>query len=126
MDEEHHRHSIRLKNYDYSAGGGYFITICAYNKKCLFGKIVGGEMILNKYGEIVKEELVRTPAMRHDVELDEYRIMPNHIHGIKNRRGTMHRAPTRGTKEKINTLPHALHRGIVAVLRPRAPLYRGE
>jgi putative transposase len=57
----HHRRSIRLKGYDYSQTGAYFITICTQNRECLFGDIVGAngirpEMILNEYGKIVQDE----------------------------------------------------------------------
>ena len=78
----HKRSSIRLKDYDYSQPGEYFITICTYNHECLFCEIVGEEMRLNKVGEIVQEEWLRTGEIREDVELDSFVVMPNHIHGI--------------------------------------------
>ena len=56
MDKnKYNRCSIRLKNYDYSSPGTYFITIVMHNRQCLFGKIVNGEMRLNEYGEIVRD-----------------------------------------------------------------------
>ncbi|MDR0865363.1 MAG: hypothetical protein LBO74_10605 [Candidatus Symbiothrix sp.] len=78
----HHRRSIRLHKYDYSREGLYFITICTLNRECLFGKIVDGKMILNEYGEIV--EMVWWNLLNHysNVELLEFVVMPNHIHGI--------------------------------------------
>lgn len=76
------RRSIRLKGYDYSQVGAYFITICAHNRQKLFGEIENGEMRLNEFGEIVQEEWLKTPAMRHNIETDEFIIMPNHFHGI--------------------------------------------
>jgi len=78
----HHRRSIRLKNYDYSQPGAYFITICTHNRECLFGDIVDGEMILNEYGEIAKKCWLEIPVHFPNVLLDEYVIMPNHVHGI--------------------------------------------
>ena len=51
--EKHHRRSIRLKGYDYSSVGSYFITICTFQRECLFGTISDGEMQLNQYGKIV-------------------------------------------------------------------------
>lgn len=78
----HHRHSIRLKGYDYSQAGAYFVTLCAWQRECLFGEIVNGEMVLNDMGQIVLEEWERTPKMRSNVELDVYSIMPNHFHAI--------------------------------------------
>jgi len=76
------RRSIRLKDYDYSQAGAYFITICAHNRQKLFGEIENGEMRLNEFGEIVQEEWLKTPAMRPNIEIDEFVIMPNHFHGI--------------------------------------------
>jgi REP element-mobilizing transposase RayT len=58
----HHRRSIRLKGYDYSQAGAYFITICIKNRECLFGKIVNGEMILNQYGNIATRTMGKITA----------------------------------------------------------------
>ncbi|MGA3288357.1 MAG: transposase [Bacteroidota bacterium] len=80
--KQHQRRSIRLKEYDYSQPGEYFITICTYNHKCTLGEIINGEMRLNEIGKIVKEEWLRTPNIRPGIELDVFVIMPNHIHGI--------------------------------------------
>ncbi|WP_178049234.1 transposase [Chloracidobacterium thermophilum] len=80
--ERHHRHSIRLKNYDYTRMGAYFVTLCTRNRTCLFREIVAGEMRLNEYGEMVAESW-RWLATQYDyVELDEWVVMPNHLHGI--------------------------------------------
>ena len=76
------RHSSRLKSYDYSLPGAYFITICISNRECLFGKISEDRVLLNAYGEIVLEEWLKTPEIRHEIKLDEYVIMPNHFHAI--------------------------------------------
>ena len=78
----HHRKSIRLKEYDYSSLGEYFVTMCTYQRECLFGEIVNDEMILNPLGLIVQEEWLRTQVIRFEIELDEFVIMPNHLHGI--------------------------------------------
>jgi len=89
----HHRRSIRLKGYDYSQAGLYFITICTQNRKCLFGKIVGVEnslqkiesppnMILNDAGKIANECWLEIPKHFPNVVLHEHVVMPNHIHGI--------------------------------------------
>jgi REP element-mobilizing transposase RayT len=88
--DRHHRCSIRLKGYDYSEAGAYFVTICAQNRECLFGEIRNGGMMLNEYGEIVRKEWMNTGIVRSYVELDEYVVMPNHFHGILviNGRGT--------------------------------------
>jgi len=74
--------SVRLKGYDYSQNGMYFITICTKDRKEFFGEIVNGEMKLNEIGETVKKEWLQTPIIRPNIFLDEWIVMPNHIHGI--------------------------------------------
>jgi putative transposase len=80
----HHRRSIRLEGYDYASEGGYFITVVAHNRKCLFGSIRDDEMRLNEFGRIVRKEWFHTAKLRPNIELfeDEFVVMPNHIHGI--------------------------------------------
>lgn len=79
--KKHHRRSIRLKGYNYSSEGFYFITICTEGRRCLFGTIINGKMVLNDYGKIVDNEWQNTIKIRNgDVVLHEYVIMPNHIH----------------------------------------------
>ncbi len=80
--QKHHRRSIRLKDYDYSQPGVYFVTICSWNRECLFGEIVDGEMRLNEYGMILQKEWLKSSEIRKEIELDEFVIMPNHFHGI--------------------------------------------
>ncbi len=80
---QHHRHSTRLKDYDYAQEGAYFVTLCSYRNQCLFGNISDdGEMLLNTVGCVAFEEWEHTEAVRENVVLDEFVIMPNHIHGI--------------------------------------------
>ena len=76
------RRSIRLKGYDYSQAGLYFITICVQDRKCLFGKIGNGEMILNEYGIVAHQQWQQLPERFTNMELDVFQIMPNHMHGI--------------------------------------------
>lgn len=76
------RKSIRLENYDYSKEGLYFITICTEGRACLFGEIIEGTMCLNDLGKIVSQEWVRAGDVRDNIELDQFVVMPNHIHGI--------------------------------------------
>jgi REP element-mobilizing transposase RayT len=78
----HHRKSIRLQGYDYSQAGLYFITICAQDRKCLFGKIENDEMILNDAGLIANECWLEIPKHFPNAVLHEHIIMPNHVHGI--------------------------------------------
>jgi putative transposase len=81
---KHHRRSIRLKGYDYSQAGAYFITIVTQGRACLFGDVVGGEMRLSTWGAIAREEWFRTAKIRPYVRLHdaEFVVMPNHVHGI--------------------------------------------
>ena len=78
----HHRRSIRLQCYDYSQAGALFITICTNNRENLFGDIVAGAMQLNDAGQTVERCWVDIPAHFPRVELDEFVIMPNHVHGV--------------------------------------------
>jgi REP element-mobilizing transposase RayT len=90
--QKHHRHSIRLKGFDYSQPGAYFVTIVAWQRECLFGKIRDHEMKLNQYGEIVQKWWKEIPIHFPNVETGVFVIMPNHVHGIiliEERRGTV-------------------------------------
>jgi putative transposase len=78
----HNRKSIRLQEYDYSRSGEYFITICTYDKKCVFGEAIEEKIRLSPIGEIAKKCWEEIPNHFSKVELDEYVIMPNHLHGI--------------------------------------------
>ncbi|MDI9363410.1 MAG: hypothetical protein QM541_00565 [Flavobacterium sp.] len=96
----HHRRSIRLKGYDYSQAGAYFITICCEDRICRFGDIAVGAglapaqngkgqpqgiaptMILNEFGEIAYNEWIKLTERFPNFELDVFQIMPNHMHGI--------------------------------------------
>ncbi len=74
--------SIRLPDWDYSSNGAYYITICTKNRECLLGNIVDEKMILNDLGEIVKQCWYDLPNHYANCKLDEFVIMPDHIHGI--------------------------------------------
>lgn len=78
----HHRRSIRLKEYDYSQYGYYFVTFCVQNHMEYFGVIENGQMVLNQYGKIVEKCWNELPNHYGNCGLDEYIIMPNHFHGI--------------------------------------------
>ncbi|MDR1679138.1 MAG: transposase [Prevotellaceae bacterium] len=78
----HHRRSIRLKGYDYSQAGMYFITICVQNRVCMLGEIINGEMQLNEYGRIAHDEWLKLSERYPNALLDVFQIMPNHMHGI--------------------------------------------
>jgi len=80
IPEKYHRRSLRLPGYDYSREGVYFITIGTWQKECLFGIIADGQMTMNQRGQLVQEEWIRTAAIRGEIELDVFQVMPNHFH----------------------------------------------
>jgi len=77
-----HRHSLRIKNYNYSLPGAYFVTICTYRKENILGYIIDGKIELNVLGKITVREWLKTFQIRKNIQLDEYIVMPNHFHGI--------------------------------------------
>jgi putative transposase len=79
---KHQRRSIRLPGYDYSQAGAYFMTVCTRDHQCLFGRVEGEAMRLNRVGEIAEGCWRAIPIHFADVELDVFVVMPNHVHGI--------------------------------------------
>ena len=82
QSDTHYRSSIRLSDYDYTRAGVYYITVCTFNRACMFGQMVDGAVRLNKNGEIARDEWLRTAIIRPNVTLDAFVVMPNHIHMI--------------------------------------------
>jgi len=80
--QKHHRQSIRLKDYNYSQAGAYYVTIDVQNRECLFGNIVTKGMILNAAGKMIEEQWNALPERFPNIELDLHQIMPDHLHGI--------------------------------------------
>ncbi|MCX7725624.1 MAG: hypothetical protein N2053_02115, partial [Chitinispirillaceae bacterium] len=105
------RKTIRLNDYDYSRAGYYFITICTHNRECLFGEIQNVEMKLNDFGTITKKCWQDIPLHYPNVTLDEFIIMPNHIHGViiineNDIVGAIHELPLQDIKQRrLMTLP---------------------
>ena len=97
--DRHHRRSIRLKGYDYTLPGAYFVTINTWHRVHLFGKVVDGQMQLSEYGEIVAACWAETPTHFAHVELDAFVVMPDHVHLVvilTDSEGTACRALTTG------------------------------
>ena len=82
IDMDPSRKSLRIKDYDYSQPGGYFITICTQNKYCFFGAIKQNEMILNAAGQMAQEEWDGLTLRFKNTSLDRSIIMPNHMHAV--------------------------------------------
>jgi len=80
--EIYHRKSIRLRGYDYSQAGAYFVTICTKSKEYLFGDVVEGGMRLNEVGQMVQMIWDELPKYYQGVAINAFQIMPNHVHGI--------------------------------------------
>lgn len=78
----HHRRSLRLRGYDYSMAGAYFVTICTHDRACLFGDVTDGAMVLNDAGEMLSALWDGIAARFANVEIDQFVVMPNHLHGI--------------------------------------------
>ena len=76
------RKCLRLQGFDYSTAGGYFVTLCTFDRQFLFGRIVDTSMEMNRLGAIITEEWLRSPSLRPGLSLDQYVVMPNHFHGI--------------------------------------------
>jgi len=116
--KRHRRRSIRLKGYDYTRPGAYFVTICTHNREPLFGRVVDGKMVLNEYGEIVREEWFRSARIRDEIELfpGEFVVMPNHVHGIVWIVETHDRTPTVGATGRSPLRIQSAH--------PRGPVAR--
>lgn len=130
--EKHHRRSIRIRAYDYSQGGVYFVTICTRDRECLFGEVVDGEMQLNNVGQMATGAWEEMPGRFSSVRLDAFIVMPNHVHGIivvgaqfiapqvipsdRFRKGAINRAPTLG--EIVRTYKALSTRAIRRTVNP--------
>lgn len=82
INHHHHRRSIRLRNYNYAQNGMYFVTICIQHHQCMLGEINNHIMINNDAGNMIDKWLQKIPEKFHDIILDEYIVMPNHLHAI--------------------------------------------
>ncbi len=80
--ERQHRRSIRLRGYDYTQAGAYFVTIVTQDRACLFGEVVDGHMRLNDAGRMVAAEWDALRTRFINIDLDAFVVMPNHIHGV--------------------------------------------
>ncbi len=108
----HHRRSIRLKDYDYSQAGAYFVTICVHNRECTLGEVVDGEMRYSSIGRIVHDFWSEVDAHFPHVAIASFVIMPNHVHAIIIIRDA---APTEGHQ-------YRMRRGVVTTpLQPAPP-----
>jgi putative transposase len=112
-------HSIRLKEYDYSAAGFYFVTICASERKCVLGDFHEGQIELSVLGETVRECWLAIPLHFAKVKLHEFVIMPNHLHGIVEivAVGAQHAAPLLGKDSDVRNPAFVKHGSLGATVR---------
>lgn len=96
--ERHHRRSIRLRGYDYTQAGAYFVTVVTQDRACLFGEALDGEMRLNDAGRMVAAEWDALCTRSINIDLDAFVVMPNHIHGVIVVTGTTGKIGTDGSK----------------------------
>ena len=139
----HKRRSIRLKGYDYSREGLYFITICCQNRTHYFGKIIDGKMQLNEIGEITKKCWKDIPYHFENIRLHSFVVMPNHIHGIieitthvganyhspnneqkHNNDRAKNISPLRGTSNTIGSIVRGFKIGVTKWVRANTNIYQ--
>jgi REP element-mobilizing transposase RayT len=112
------RRSIRLKRYDYAQQGAYYVTICVGKHVCrgasrsaltnethnVFGHVENGKMVLNDIGRIIRDSWLWLANQYNYVNLDEYIVMPNHVHGIVFLTGPIDRGQDQGVRGQVSTL----------------------
>jgi REP element-mobilizing transposase RayT len=101
-----HRKQLRLRGYDYAFPGVYFVTICSVRKLAVFGSVSGEKIVLSPAGEIVRSEWVALAERFAGLALDEFVIMPNHLHGVLGfvgQAGGASRGPTGGASPSPTT-----------------------
>jgi REP element-mobilizing transposase RayT len=99
-----HRRSVRLRGYDYSQAGAYFVTVCVHDRECLFGDIEDGHMRLNDCGKIVESEWLKSAELRLEIECGQFVVMPNHFHGIVHIVGAYGNTPLNGDTPVSNDM----------------------
>ena len=118
------RESIRLKGFDYSKAGAYFVTICSRDKQCVFGMAEDDRIILSRLGRIVEECWTQIPDHFEQATLDEFIIMPNHLHGIilltakyPDSRDTIHRVRPPEEHETTESFGHPTSGSLPTIMR---------
>lgn len=82
FNKQYRVESTRLKNWDYGGYGWYFVTICTKDRECCFGEVLEDDIHLSSVGNIVAEEWLKTGELRPAIHLDDWIVMPNHVHAI--------------------------------------------
>jgi putative transposase len=111
------RRSIRLQRMDYSQPGAYFVTICAFLKHCLFGRVESGRMDLSPIGEVVRACWVGIPNHFPGVKADIFVVMPNHVHGILAIEERARRAVPLRDEERFEAFRKAMPGSVPTIVR---------
>jgi putative transposase len=113
------RKSIRLKEYDYARAGAYFVTICSWNKQSVFGQVEEDTIRLNDLGLFVESCWREIPEHFANAEMDEFIIMPNHIHGIivLECRDTIHRVRESSGESEMESFGNPTTGSIPTIIR---------
>lgn len=80
--DRRHRRSLRIKGFDYARHGAFFLTLCVFQRECVFGEIEGDAMALSEVGRAVQRLLRAFPCRFRAVRLDAFVLMPNHLHAV--------------------------------------------
>ena len=115
---EFSRKSIRLKKHDYSSSGLYFLTICTYRKECLFGEILNGKLALNPAGNEASQIWKAIPEYFSQVILDEFIVMPHHVHGV------IEILAGAGRSETVGAIVRGFKIGVTKWLRKNTDIFR--
>jgi putative transposase len=94
--DQHHRHSIRLRGYNYAQPGMYFVTICLQHREHLFGAITDRGMALSAAGQMIQSALIEIPQPFPYITIDTYVVIPDHVHVI-----VQIASPTEGITRKL-------------------------
>ena len=113
--EKHHRHSLRLKNFDYAQTGAYFVTVVTQHRICLFSDIINSEAQLSAAGTMLQAVWSELPIHYSGIKTDVFVVMPNHFHGIiflvgATPRGCPSPGQAQGLVPTAMSLPDVLHR----------------
>jgi len=120
------RRSIRLKRYDYSEPGAYFVTICTHGWRCILGSVTGDQVNLSPFGQIVQTVWCDLPTQYPNVELDAFVVMPNHFHGILLISGSVAAIQDCGRDHANDPSVGAIHELPLPIATHNVPLPRHE
>lgn len=123
--QNHHRRSIRLKEYDYTQPGAYYITIVTHQREHLFGEIENGALKLSKFGLVAKQQWEKLPKRFLNIRLGASIFMPNHMHGVIQIIESSRHAPTEAFQKPVSGSIPTIVRSYKSAVSYRINLMRG-